>query len=68
MEYKSIYSFEVTEKIYNGKQVFVVDKKDCKVYSVNDMSVSEFMQLIKGEGKTNRYAFWYEEVTEDAEL
>jgi hypothetical protein len=61
MKYKSLYSFEVAENIYVGKQVFMVDKETCIVHSVNHMTVDEFMRLYKDEDTSMRYAFWYKD-------
>lgn len=68
MEYKVIYSFEVMEKIMDGKEVGLTDRQEGLVYSVNDMPMCELAKVLKDYDKTKgRYEFWVEEKQEGNE-
>ena len=66
--YKSIYGWEVLEKIREGKKVYVLDREDKSVVCVNDVSVKDLAQIeIYGKESKNRFEFWIEEITEAVE-
>ncbi len=68
MKYVNIFSFQAIDKLKEGKTLFVLDKKVCEVYEVCYMSVLQMMEIIKDDGKSGRYEFWYVEEEENAEL
>lgn len=65
MEYKSIYSFQVFEKISEGNQVYVLDKQNKSVALVNDMDVQSAVRLTKASDDKKRFDFWICEETEE---
>lgn len=66
MVYKVIYSFEVFDKIKEGKNVGFTDRQRGVVRSVNDMTVSELSEVLMDFDKTKgRYEFWVEEEQEE---
>ena len=68
MVYKVIYSFEVFDKIKEGKNVGLTDRKKGVVRSVSDMTVSELAEVLMDFDKTKgRYEFWIEEEQEETE-
>ncbi len=68
MVYKVIYSFEVLDKIKEGKNVGLTDRQKGVVRSVNDMTVSELAEVMMDFDKTKgRYEFWIEEEQEETE-
>lgn len=67
MGYKVIYTFEVLNKIIEGKNVGMTDRGDCDVRSVNDMTVEEFAGVLRDFEETKgRYEFWMEEQEDEA--
>ena len=57
-KYKIIYPFEALDYIKNCNEVSVLDRETCSVYSVNDLCVSEFADIIKEKDTAGRYEFW----------
>ena len=64
-KYKIIFPFEALEYIKRGKEVSVLDRENCCVYSVNDLCVSEFADIIKEKDTEGRYEFWIAEEEEE---
>lgn len=56
--YKVLYPWQVAEKIKEGKIVRMLDRKENKIYSTNEMTATRFIQVTSNEDKTNRYEFW----------
>lgn len=70
-KYRTIYSFQVTGKLMEGKTIYMLDKHTVKAICVNDMPVGCFVEVLNGEDSDQiggRYEFWIKEVEEDAEL
>ena len=65
MEYKVIYSFEVFDKVKEGKNVGLTDRQKGVVRSVNDMTVSELAEVLMDFETKGRYEFWVEEEQEE---
>lgn len=63
MKYKIIYSFEVFDKIGEGKQVYVLDRQNKSVTLINEMDANSAVKIVYTE-KSNRFEFWIEETTE----
>lgn len=57
--YNDVYSWEVFDKIEQGKSVYVVDRKEREVYFVNGMPVDKAMEITKCK-EEDRYSFWAE--------
>lgn len=64
-KYKIIYPFEALDYIKNCNEVSVLDRETCSVYSVNDLCVSEFADIIKEKDTAGRYEFWIVEEGEE---
>lgn len=58
--YKTIYRFEVFEKITNGKNVWVTDRQNKSVALINDMDANSAVKLVNTENRAGRYEFWVE--------
>ena len=66
--YKSIYSFEVIDKIREGFSVFLVDKEKECVESVADMEVCELAKVLNlCEKEKTRFDFWIVNMEEEHE-
>lgn len=66
--YKTIFTFEVFEKINDGEQVYVLDRQNKSVALLNDMDAQSAVKIVNEKSKEGRYEFWYEkesEVTEE---
>lgn len=59
---KTIYSFDVTDKLKEGKNVYVVDMTGRAVYLVNEMDAETFVKLINSD---NSDYIFYTNVEED---
>ena len=70
MEYVTIYSFQAMGKIEAGETVYMLDRERHAVFCVNDLSVYEFIAVLKADSDNSaRFEFWYEqEVKVNAEL
>lgn len=65
--YENVYSFNVFDKISEGKKVFVTDRHNKSVALLNDMDVQSAIKIVNAKSG-GRYDFWiYEEseVTEE---
>jgi hypothetical protein len=69
-KYVTIYSFQAMNKIEVGETVYMLDRDRHAVFCVNDLSVYEFMAVLKADAENSeRFEFWHEqEVDENAEL
>ena len=68
-KYKSIYHFEITEKVSEGKTVYYLDRKlhDCGI--INNIKVEELTVILKEhKEESTRFDFWIEEETEEKEI
>ena len=65
--YNTIYSFEVFDKINEGKNVFVTDRQNRSVALINDMDVESAVRVVNAENRTRRYEFWIEGAEETEE-
>lgn len=66
--YESIYSFYILDKIEEGKTVYYLDRKlhDCGI--INKSTVEDFNTILKqSKEEPNRFDFWIEHETEEAE-
>lgn len=64
-EYKSIYSFDVIEKMKSGELVYCLDRMACKSFCMNEISAGELAGILrKSEVNATRYDFW---VVKDSE-
>ena len=57
-KYRKVYSFDVLDKIKEGHRVFVIDREEKKVSTVNWIDVEEYITIVADE--TERYDFWIE--------
>jgi hypothetical protein len=64
-KYIKVYPFSVTRMIEEGKQVFMLDRKRADIYTVNNMRVEEFLQVMNTKDEEGRYDFWCIEVVAD---
>lgn len=68
MKYISIYSWEVFDRIEEGKTVHMLDKESVVVLDVNNMSVCNALKWISiAKEDIGRFEFWYVEEQEDKE-
>ena len=60
-EFHNIYSFQVMNCIEEGAQVYVLDKKQKRIFHLNNEKLTEVLAIIKDAGdKSSRYIFWKE--------
>lgn len=60
--FKSVYSFEVIQKIKEGHTIMMLDKEKQFVETVNEMEVSEFVKVLAEiEANNTRYYFYEQE-------
>lgn len=64
MIYKEVYSFEVIEKLLDGKNIVAVDRKENKCIELGSIGISNIAPIIRCE-ENGRYLFFYTEVTEN---
>ena len=62
LKYKSVYPFQVLDKIKCGEYIYMTDRKEWKIYSVNTMSVAFMLAAINDT--TGRFDFWTKEDTD----
>ena len=69
MKHRSIYAFEVLDRIIDGDDVYVVDKKYKVLAKVSDLKIEEFAEIQKQhKEESTRFEFWVdEEETEENE-
>ena len=65
MKYIKIYEFQAMDKIREGKEVLMLDRKFNEVNSVNFMFVGVLAEIINEKNEDNRYEFWYAEEEEE---
>ena len=56
------------DKIKEDKDVYMLDRKNRSVTLVNEMCVCDALEVLEKDTEYGRFEFWYEEVSEDAEL
>lgn len=56
--YKTVYSFDVLEKIKGGYKVWMNDRQEKEVSLVNTMDVEDFIAVLNDDAKSGRYDFW----------
>lgn len=59
--YKTIYLFEVIDKVKEGKCVYVADRQEHKIDLANTMAIGDLTAIMVDENKSNRFIFWIEE-------
>lgn len=60
-EFHNIYSFQAMNCIEEGAQVYVLDKKEKKLYHLNNEKVTKVLAIIKdADDNSSRYIFWKE--------
>lgn len=67
-KYRTIYSFQVMNKLTEGETIYMLDKRNVKAVCVNDMPVGCLIEALNSEDSDQvggRYEFWVKEVTED---
>lgn len=65
--YKSIYEFQVADKVKEGKSVYCCDKKRRTVSCMNIESMDFYANTIKEAAMDDsRFSFWIEEDGENA--
>ena len=67
MNYKTIYNFEVCDKIAAGANVWVTDRQNKSVALLNDMDAQSAIQIVNEKDKARRYEFWIESAEETEE-
>lgn len=65
--YKTVYSFEVFDKINKGEQVWVTDRHNKSVALLNDMDAQSAVQIVNATSNENRYDFWTCKESEETE-
>ena len=66
MKHRSIYAFEVLDRIIDGEDVYVVDKKFKVLAKVSDLKIEEFAEIHKLHNEeSTRFEFWVDEEEED---
>lgn len=66
MKHRSIYAFEVLDRIIDGDDVYVVDKKYKVLAKVSDLKIEEFAEIQKQhKEESTRFEFWVDEEEED---
>lgn len=63
--YKDIYSFQTIDEIKSGKDVYVVDKENMKIYYLNGMTVEEFVYVVNCDNRNDRFSFYVVEETKE---
>ncbi len=68
MIFAKVYSFEAVEKIENGKNVYMLDRKYAVTDNVSNLTIEEFAEIIRQEKiEPTRFEFWTEIETEEKE-
>lgn len=63
--YKPIYSFEVLDRLIDGKKVNMVDRETLECHKVELLTVEEFVEILRDvRENSTRYEFWIEEEKE----
>lgn len=58
-KYEKIYSFNITDKIKEGKDVYLLDRFLKRVFAVKDITLKTYMNVLSD--RENRYEAWIEE-------
>jgi hypothetical protein len=69
MIFEHIYSFQAFSAVEEGETVYFLDKKIKKIFNVADLTVGEFVEVLKkAEEEKTRFEFWKDmEENENAE-
>lgn len=69
MIFEPIYSFQAFSAVEKGETVYVLDRKTKKISNVADLTVGEFVEVLKkAEEERTRFEFWKDtEENENAE-
>lgn len=59
-KYIIIYAFEVTSKITEGRDVYMLDRDTYQVYYVNEMTVAELAGFLALNDVSGRFEYWYQ--------
>ena len=63
--FKTIYYFNVNERLINGEKVFCLDMESNTVYCLNEQTVTAYFNLMAEAKKDDsKYIFYYREETE----
>ena len=66
--FKTIYYFNVNERLINGDKVFCLDMESNTVYCLNEQSVDAYFKLMAEAKKDDsNYIFYYYEKAEENE-
>lgn len=66
--YKSVYYWDIIDRIKEGKLVYLLDKEEQTVYCVNDISVDKYAEILNlCKEKSERFESWIEVHTEETE-
>ena len=57
-KYIKVYSFELLDKIAEGKTVYFLDRQVPDIGCVNGQSATRFCQIVKDKDEVGRYDFW----------
>lgn len=60
-KYVTLLPYEVMDNVLKGRTVYLLDKRYCQVYTVNDMAVSELAIALLDDNSSMRFEFWYTE-------
>jgi len=62
---KKIFPFMAVEEIRAGHGVFMLDRLNCEIVYVCNMTVGALAQIINDKDEAERYEFWYVEREEE---
>ena len=64
-QYTIICSWQVIEKITERNEVWILDREKKSVILANELTMSEFAQIVSQDQSNERYEFWIEEKGEE---
>lgn len=64
-EYNKIYSFQIEEKLREGKDVYLLDRQAKRVFFAKDIALETYIEVLSN--KDNRFEAWVEESEEENE-
>ena len=68
IKFKEVYSWDVLDKVEEGKKVFMLDKGVALVMEINSMSVFVALKwLATAKEDHDRFYFWYDDEAEEQE-
>lgn len=62
-KYVTLLPYEVMDNVLKGRTVYLLDKRHCQVYTVNDMVASELAIALLDDDSIMRFDFWRVEET-----